>query len=324
MANILVTGVSGFVGKHLVRELRNRGHSVWGVGLSPKAHPDVSHLLSGYSACDLTDRKQVDAIPLESLESIISLAGLAQVGPSFSNPDKYKRINVKVFSVLAERVLREKIPIKMLAISTGALYRPDQPLPITENSLLATKGSPYAQSKILMERKARELRKAGLKCIIARPFNHIGPGQEKGFLVPDLYEKITAAINAGNPLTVGNLKTRRDYTDVRDVARAYADLIDRPKLKYDTYNVCSGRSVIGEEVLSLLADACKAAGRLRIEVDSSLIRPKDPPELYGSHERVTAETGWKPRIDLATTISDFVLAQTKELKKGSLPRGQQF
>src|SRR5690606_2879114 len=122
-------------------------------------------------------------------------------------------------------------------------------LPLTEDSKLTENSSPYSQSKKLMEEAAQNLRSQGLDCVVARPFNHIGPGQLGGFLVPDLYEKIRVASKSGGNILVGNLKTKRDYTDVRDIVKAYADLAASETLDYDVYNVCSGQSRSGEEIL---------------------------------------------------------------------------
>jgi GDP-4-dehydro-6-deoxy-D-mannose reductase len=304
--NILVTGVGGFVGKHLARELNGRGYGVNGVGLSAKPGSSTESFLQNYTTCDLTDPSQVKSIPLDEVNGIISLAGLAQTGASFSEPERYKDVNVKVFSVLGERILKENLPIRVLAVSTGAVYDSNQPLPLSEESALADSGSPYAQSKILMERRAAELRSGGLDCVVVRPFNHIGPGQEPGFLVPDLFKKISGALETGEPVKVGSLQTRRDYTDVRDVVRAYADLIARPALQHELYNVSSGRGIAGQQILDMILIAMGAEGRVQIEIDKELIRPGDPAELYGSHERLSRETGWQPKIDVERTIKDFV------------------
>ncbi len=177
-------------------------------------------------------------------------------------------------------------------------------MPLTENSALVTSASPYALSKIAMEQEAARLKKAGLDCVVARPFNHVGPGQEGGFLVPDLYQKIS---QADESLAVGNLKTRRDYTDVRDVVKAYASLVTAPALEHLVYNVCSGRSISGETILELLLDA-GGKRSLLLQQDPSLIRPNDPEDLYGSNDRLRQATGWEPTIPLEQTIKDFVAA----------------
>lgn len=304
--SFLITGVNGFVGKHLARELNSRGHEVIGSSLGSKLAPELSGTVSSYFGCDFTNPNQVQALDLSGVEAIISLAGLAQVGASFDNPDKYKQVNVSVLSVLAKRILEDKLSIKVLAVSTGAVYESNQPLPITEKSKLTEAGSPYAQSKILMEQAAKEFSKQGLNCVVVRPFNHIGPGQEEGFLVGDLYAKIIQSKQDGQSLMVGNLNTKRDYTDVRDVVRAYADLAEQTDLSHSLYNVCSGRSVAGTDILKMLLVECGVAGQIEVKVDQSLIRPNDVVDIYGSYDRLKADTGWSPQIPLGKTIKDFV------------------
>jgi GDP-4-dehydro-6-deoxy-D-mannose reductase len=306
MSKILVTGVNGFVGKHLAQELVTRNFDVIGVGRDKEADPSLGDYLSFYYSLDLTNGKQVGSIDLSEIAAVVSLAGLAQVGGSFKDPKKYLQVNVDVLTVLGERILKENLPIRVLAVSSGAVYDSNQPLPLSEESALTSSGSPYAQSKILMERRAAELRSGGLDCVVVRPFNHIGPGQEPGFLVPDLFKKTSGALETGEPVKVGSLQTRRDYTDVRDVVRAYADLITQPALQHEVYNVSSGRGIAGQQILDMILIAMGAEGKVQVEIDKELIRPGDPAELYGSHERLSRETGWQPKIDVERTIRDFV------------------
>lgn len=306
MSEIMVTGINGFVGKHLVRELQSQGHNVVGAGREPEPHPEVAGLLSRYHVCELTDEQAVHALPLESVDAIISLAGLANVGASFDQPDLYNQVNVAVLSVLGEMIVAKKLPVRVIAISTGAVYDIDQPMPLHEDSRLIKNGSPYALSKIAMEQAALDLRQRGLACVVVRPFNHIGPGQEGGFLVPDLYAKIQAASQSDGKVMVGDLTTRRDYTDVRDVVKAYVSLATASELADPVYNVCSGRSVSGETILDILLDAAEAKGQVSVEIDSSLIRPNDPKDLFGSNQRLQTATGWLPTILLEQTLTDFV------------------
>jgi len=304
MAKILVTGVNGFVGKHLARELAVTGHEVTGASRDQMADPSIEKYLSDYHACDLTNSGEVSDLPLDSLDSVINLAGLAAVGKSFDEPERYLQINVSVFSILADRIreLGNK-SLRIVAISTGAVYDPNQPLPLTESSKTAPGTSPYAASKIAMEDAAKGFRSEGYSCVIARPFNHIGPGQEQGFLLPDLYSKISS--QSGSEIKVGNLETMRDYTDVRDVARAYVSLATTNKLQYDIYNVCSGRAISGNEILDKLK---KVMGKpdLKTVVDQSLFRPSDQPILFGDNSRLKSETKWQPTIPLEKTLKDFV------------------
>lgn len=304
MSKILVTGVNGFVGKHLTRELSNRAFEIIGVGRDKNADPEVADSLSNYYSCDLTTPEDVSTINLIDIDAVISLAGLARIGDSFKNPAIYMDVNVKVLSVLGEKILADRISPRIIAVSTGAVYDSAQEMPLTEKSNLATEGAPYVLSKIQMEKTAQDLRERGLDCVIARPFNHTGPGQEPGFLLPDLFYKVLAAKETGNPIKVGNLDTRRDYTDVRDVARAYADLATSPWLEHNLYNICSQRSIAGKDILSWLMKAMDAS--VNAEREGSLFRPNDPLEIYGSYDRLQNDVGWQPAIPIDKTVQDFV------------------
>jgi GDP-4-dehydro-6-deoxy-D-mannose reductase len=306
MNRTIVTGANGFVGRHLIRELANRNHEIIAIGFGGDIEPELNALVSDYLKCDLSDPEAVAGINLDGVTGIINLAGLANVGASFDDPEKYQRINVAMLTTLAERLLETGSTARILAISTGAVYDNNQDLPLTEESKTITEGSPYALSKLSMEEAAHELGAQGLNYAIARPFNHAGPGQAPGFLIPDLYTKILAAKESGESLKVGNLDTKRDYTDVRDVVRAYVDLIEAEKLEHTVYNICSGTSRSGREILDLFVKNMDLGDTLQTEVDESLIRPSDPPILYGSYSRLNEQTGWQPVIPFEQTIADVV------------------
>lgn len=301
----LVTGVNGFVGHHLARELVEQGWQVTGLGKDETADQDLAGFLAQYIRCDLTDYEEVKGIPLKGVSALINLAGLAAVGPSFEQPDLYMRVNTGVLESLCRSVAEQASETRIISISSGAVYKSGQPMPLTESSQLDPTSSPYAKSKIAMEDLARKYRDEGLDCVVARPFNHIGPGQDQGFLLPDLYAKVKAAHCSGGNVMVGNLTTRRDYTDVRDVAKAYVALAGQEVLSEGTYNVCSGRSLSGEEVLSLLIQAL-GYDHLTTTVDEKLFRPSDAPDLFGDNSRLRNETGWQPSIPIEKTVEDFI------------------
>ncbi len=310
MSNILVTGVNGFVGRHLAKELHDQGYGVLGLGQEKNTPKELKNYLSGYFACDLNDYAQVSDLPFDSVSAIVNLAGLANVAESFKLPGQYEKVNVNIISNLASAVAKKKHPVRLVAVSTGAVYDPNQNMPLTEMSSLVRldNTSPYVKSKIKMEEVAEESRRNGVDCVIVRPFNHIGPGQNPGFLVPDLAKQVQETVSSGtNQIQVGDLSTRRDYTDVRDVVRAYRLLatVDGGSLNHSIYNVCSGTPCSGAKILELVS---KELGipKLEVTVDKSRIRPNDPPELYGSYEKLKADTGWEPTIPLDQTIADFV------------------
>lgn len=305
---ILVTGVNGFVGKHLTRELVQHGHQVVGIGnREPQAHPEIADILTAYYRCDITVPDEVANLELANISAVINLAGLANVGASFDNPDLYMSVNVKVLSVLGEAFLRANLNGRMVAISSGALYDPNQPMPLSEHSKTVSSGSPYALSKLAMEDAAQDLRNKGLDCIVARPFNHIGPGQGLGFLIPDLANKLKNTDPTNPTISAGNLKTIRDYSDVRDIVSAYAMLATAEKLESNLFNVCSGNGKSGEDIVKALCASLNIDfGNLTIEVDQSLIRPTDPAKIVGDSSRLQAETGWRSKIKLEQTVQDIV------------------
>lgn len=299
MSRIVITGINGFVGHHLAKELHDNGHDVIGIGRDETVSEKIKNYINEYHTTDLVK----DLPALSDIEGIIHLAGLAAVGPSFDNPQQYINANSAMVTNLCEYYMKAAKKPRVVIVSSGAIYDSNQPMPITEESKIGF-NSPYAVSKILTENQASYYRGRGLDCIVARPFNHIGPGQGDGFLVPALATGLRKARKAGESLSVGNLKTRRDYTDVRDVAKAYRMLIEAPSLSHSIYNVCSGKSVSGEEMLALIQDAMNIHD-IAVEVDQSKIRPNDPMDIYGDSSTLQNDTGWSPSIKLETTIADY-------------------
>lgn len=304
MAIALITGINGFVGKHVAHELHSQGWTIWGVAQDQVVHPEIKDIITNYFLCDLTDYDAVARLPLSEVAVIINLAGLATVGKSFDNPEIYMKVNVGVLSTLCKRI--EEIgrkDLRIIAISSGTVYSTDQEMPLTEDSAIDASSSPYSASKLAMEEAALDFRGKGFDCVIARPFNHTGPGQAEGFLLPDLYAKVRSA--AGKEILVGNLDTQRDYTDVRDVSRAYAALASQKTLKYAIYNICSGKPIVGTEMLNMLSIVC-STGQLRTHADPNFFRPSDAAVIYGDNSRIKSETGWQPALSLEQTIKDFV------------------
>ena len=295
---VVVTGINGFVGHHLARELVNSDVSIIGVGHEPEIANDLSDIVESYFVQDL-----VSAWPdTGEVDGVINLAGLAALGPSFDDPQRYINMNSSIVTNLCEYYLKRDNHPRIVIISSGAIYSPDQPLPISEDGELGLT-SPYAVSKVLTENQIIYYRQRGLDCVVARPFNHIGPGQAKGFILPDFYDRI--ADTNENVISVGNIETKRDYTDVRDIARAYTKLVLAPELKLPIYNVCSGKSLSGKEILDILKSTM---GRddITYEVDPKLVRPTDIPEITGDSSRLQDELNWHPEIDVSQTIADFV------------------
>jgi GDP-4-dehydro-6-deoxy-D-mannose reductase len=213
----------------------------------------------------------------------------------------YISTNIGIEVNLFEAALKQNAKPKFLVISSGALYDPKAPLPLSEDSKIVP-SSPYAVSKIGQEQMAHYYGLRGFECIIARPFNHMGPGQNEGFIVPDFAKQIIE-LEKGliREIKVGNLEAKRDYTDVRDIVRAYRFLIENGKSS-ETYNICTGKSYSGQQILDTLIS--KSLVRIKIVQDPTRMRPSDTPDIYGDHSKITKDTGWQPKINFKDTLND--------------------
>ncbi|WP_185995186.1 NAD-dependent epimerase/dehydratase family protein [Nocardioides campestrisoli] len=297
--DVLVTGVQGFVGRHLVRELKQAGHVVLGLGSGGSAGEELS--VDYYRAHDMT--KPLPDLP--AVDAVVHLAALAAVGPSFGSPQQYINTNSSMVTNLGEYLLKKSPQTLVLLISSGAVYSSSAAMPIREDGVLGH-GSPYVVSKILTEHQAAYYAGRGGRWMVARPFNHFGPGQASGFLLPDLYDGLTQAERTnGDRFMTGDLTTSRDYTDVRDVVRAYRLLLESDLQNLTTVNVCSGTATTGEELLAVLR-SCEVGRTVETVLDEARVRPNDPKQLFGSPDKLRHLTGWEPTISLNQTVRDFV------------------
>lgn len=298
MTRIAVTGVNGFVGRHLARELVDSGHSVIGIGQGPTAaDPEI---LVDYVGADLA--AGWPSIP--PVDAVAHLAGLAAIGPSFDEPGRYVTENSAMVIHLFEALRAARVMPRVLVVSSGAVYDSKAPQPLTEQSSVDFT-SPYVVSKVLVENLTAYYRGLGANAVVVRPFNHIGPGQGPGFLVPDLVATVRRAHESGEPPAFGVLTTRRDYTDVRDVVRAYRLLLEAPTLSHTLFNVCSGTNLAGTEILAVVQEVLGDVGRTA-GLDPRQLRPQDPSSITGSHALITEAVGWQPQIDPQTSIRDYV------------------
>lgn len=296
--NILVTGAAGFVGQHLIKELRDNSHEVVAAVNNEERLPGVTTV---YMA-NLLLKEEVQRIDFRGVDAVIHLAGLAAVAASFEKPLEYISTNSGIEINLFERCIEQDVRPKFVVVSSGSLYDPRVKMPLNESSAqLPT--SPYAVSKQAQENLASYYENRGFKSAVARPFNHIGPGQREGFIVPDLTKQIVDVENGlTNNISVGNLEAERDYTDVRDIVRAYR-LMAEGDIS-GTYNICSGNSYSGQTIL----DKLLALSGVEAEVtqDPKRMRPADIPKIVGDYSKLEEATGWKPEIDLDQTLEDVL------------------
>jgi GDP-4-dehydro-6-deoxy-D-mannose reductase len=287
----LITGGKGFVGQWLAAHLKDHGDEVAVIDLETDVADGAA-----------VRRVMADVAP----EAIYHLAAMTHVGESWENPSQVLRVNVLgTAEILAAARSVEASP-RVLVVSSAEVYGIVTPaqLPLTEDTP-AQPASPYAASKLAAEAVALQAwRGFGQPVVVVRPFNHIGPGQSPNFFVPAFAKRIVeAGRNGTRSLPVGNLTTRRDFTDVRDVVAAYRLLIERG-VPGAIYNVCSGRDVAMSDVAGQLLEL--AGADLTLETDPDLLRPVDVPVLRGSAALLREATGWQALIPLATTLADVL------------------
>jgi GDP-4-dehydro-6-deoxy-D-mannose reductase len=286
-----ITGGGGFVGKWLAEHLRAQGDVVVAVDLE----------------VDVADAAAVTlALEAAAPDAVYHLAAMTHVGQSWDSPAAVLSVNVLgTACVLAAARQLAHSPV-VLVVSSAEVYGAvaEGDLPLAESSPVAPL-TPYAASKAAAEQVALQAwRGYGQPVIVVRPFNHIGPGQSPTFAVPALASRIAQAEHDGTKtLAVGTLSTRRDFTDVRDVVRAYRRLVE-VGTPGTIYNVCSGVDIAMSEVADRLL--ALAGADLSLVTDPELLRPVDVPALRGDPARVRAATGWRSEITLEDTLHDVL------------------
>lgn len=290
----LITGGLGFVGRHLANHLGAHGDDV----TSLDRHSDPS--------IDITDGPGTAAAIADARpDAVYHLAGWADVGGSWKDPRTVLRVNGEgTLNVL--EACRAAGVRRVLAVASADVYGvvTEAELPLDEHAPLRPT-SPYAASKLAADALAQQAYLGhGLGVIRVRPFNHLGPGQAEQFVASALAARIARAERDGTDhITVGNLEARRDFTDVRDIVRAYRLLVERG-VPGEVYNVCSGRDLAIQD----LADHLVRLAHRPIELrpDPALMRPADLPVLRGDASKLTAATGWVPEIPIEQTLADLL------------------
>lgn len=293
---IFITGCSGFVGRHAVAVMQQAGHEVVGGDLiCPPAFPVPCHVMD---VCDLASLGRV--LRLVQPEAILHLGGLAFVPLGWTEPQRVFAVNtIGTLNVLD--AVRQHVPAaRVLVVTSAEVYGSHPaPQPLTEEA-------PYRPDNIYGVAKAAAdhatLLYAAhhhLHAMVARPSNHIGVGQSRDFVSSAFAEQLAAIAAGAEPvICVGNLDQRRDFTDVRDVVRAYQLLLERGH-PGRAYNIASGRLIPVREILDTLCDL--AGIRPRVVVDPTLFRPHQNRPAYDI-SRIRAHVGWQPVIPLRQTL----------------------
>jgi GDP-4-dehydro-6-deoxy-D-mannose reductase len=297
----LVTGATGFAGWHLVSCLEPRGTLVgW---CRPGGQPPKQGRRLIWQGVDLTQRDSVvSAITELRPTRIFHVAGAPNVATSWSSAVSHLAVNALGTHHLLEAVRLAGEPCRVLVVSSGQIYQSSDD-PISEDAPLAP-SNPYGLSKLAQDQLALDVaRHERLDVIVARPFNHIGPGQQPGFAVSSFARQIARIERGLEPPTirVGNLEARRDITDVRDVVRAYGRIMESGTTGR-AYNVCSGRSWRIRDLLHELLSLSTA--HIDVEIDAARFRRNDVPIVQGDGSRIRSELGWTTTIRVEQTLRD--------------------
>jgi UDP-glucose 4-epimerase len=297
---VLVTGGAGFIGSHLVERLCEAGERVSVIDDLSRGRREWIHPDAELYEADIRDsaalRRVVTAV---APEAVVHLAAMHFIPAVDGAPQLAHDVNVNGTRSLLD-ALREQAPQLLLLASTAAVY-PDSRGPIAETCPPAPIDV-YGQTKLAAERLVSEFaREAGIRCVAARVFNVIGPRETNLHVVPELVGQLRSGAKT---IHLGDLRPRRDYTDVRDVAAALHALVDHPGGEAATVNVGSGRSCsVGE-----LVEECEQilGHSIHVETEEARVRTRDRAELVANPRLLQEVTGWRPLRPLRETLADLL------------------
>lgn len=308
MTRILITGAGGFVGKHLIRQLQSTqpSASLYGIVLNNVDNPEIGGI--EMLAADLLDSQRVQEV-METVkpDAIYHLAAQSSPRLSFQIPAETLQNNLLSQLNLFQSCLTLNIKPHILIVGSADSYGMVKPenLPVTEQTPFRP-ANPYAVSKAAQDLLGLQyFLSHKLPILRARPFNHIGPGQRQGFVATDFASQV-ARIEVGlqEPiLTVGNLTAKRDFTDVRDVVRAY-DLLMQFGTPGEAYNICTGHSHSIQYLMETLIKLSRIP--IEVRVDQARMLPADIPDIRGDSTQLRQVTGWEPTIPFERSLSDIL------------------
>jgi len=307
---VLITGATGFVGGYLVAHLAE-AHPDWQITGTTRHAPTSD---ARFVPCDLRDTSAtVVLVARTKPEMIVHLAGQSNVPASLKDPETTLANNILGTLHLLDACRAHAPDARLLVVSSSEVYGPTPPeaQPLREDRPLRP-ANPYAVSKAAQEMLALQYAHSyGLDVVVARPFNHIGPGQMGDFAVSSFARQV-AEVEGGErrAIAVGKLDAARDFTDVRDVVRAYSLLLERGD-RGGIYNIGRGTAVTVGDVLDMLCRLARVA--ITIERDSARMRPSDAPVMMADTSLLRQTTGWQPEISLERSLDDTLAWWRKNL-----------
>jgi GDP-4-dehydro-6-deoxy-D-mannose reductase len=295
---VLVTGADGFVGRWLTAELSDAGHEA--IPAPPQRELDLS-VATVDEVAAVVRRAEPDAL--------VHLAAISFAPDADRDPELAVAVNGRGTKTLLDGLAEAGSAAPALVVSSSEVYGRPQSLPIDEHAPTNADRA-YGRSKLAQEAAALEAHFAGRPVIIARSFNHLGPGQRESFAAPSFARRVLALKRGEvSEIRVGNVDVRRDFTDVRDVVHAYRLLLEalgrgEIRLEPPVVNVGSGRSVAIRDILAIL---CRLADvPMLLHEDPDLVRPNEAPEIRADISRVHELVGWRPQIPLERSLADLL------------------
>ncbi|MCY4437121.1 MAG: GDP-mannose 4,6-dehydratase [Chloroflexi bacterium] len=305
---VLITGITGFAGSHLADVCVAQGADVWGLAHTPGPHPHLAHLgdrVQLHSANIVDEDGMQAALAAIRPDRIFHLAAQAHVPTAWQDPAATLTTNIlgQLHVILA---MQQHVPAaRLLVVSSSNVYGmvEEKDIPVSETAPLRP-ADPYAVSKVGQDMLALQYWQShGLSSVRVRPFNHIGPRQAPDFVIARFAREL-AEMEAGlRPpnLTVGNMSAKRDFTDVRDVARAYWLALEKGT-PGAVYTIGSGAARSIDEMLQIMLGLTQV--EVRVETDPTLLRPGDLPILQADPRAFQEQTGWRTTIPLEQTLLD--------------------
>jgi GDP-4-dehydro-6-deoxy-D-mannose reductase len=306
MKKVLITGATGFVGQHLTNYLASLNQfEIYGTTQSSQ-----SSLAKGKARLEMVDLLDFDSVSsmIDKIKPdlIYHLAAHTSPAESFDNPTPVVLGNIEMQMNLQNAIRKaDLIDSRILIVSSGEVYGliKNEDLPINEDTPFQP-ANPYAVSKVAQDFLGLQYYLSYKMDIVrVRPFNHTGPGQPTGFAIPSFAKQI-ALIEKGEQepvIKVGNLFSARDFTDVRDIVRGYALLMDKGQ-NGDVYNIGSGKSISIKNMLDMLLSF--STTKVEVVEDRGKVRPFDTPNIYSDYSKLNTLTGWTPEIPIEQTLKD--------------------
>lgn len=316
MKKYLITGFSGFVGQHFVNYLEKSEEKCLVKGLDVhNPNPDFrfdqyKNVKISFEKIDLMSRDQVEYIIHEFQPNyILHLASFSSVAFSWKEPVQSFQNNTNIFANLIDAVRKLNMSTRILSVGSSEEYGNvnDEDLPLREEQKL-NPVSPYAVARISQEYLAKVYTDGyGMDIILTRSFNHVGPGQSSVFFVSSMAKQLVELKKSGKTsgvVVTGDVSIIRDFTDVRDIVRAY-DLLLKGGRKGQVYNVCSGVGLHLKEIIDAMARQLNLG--VDIHIDNRMIRLADNRKIIGSNEKIKRELGWENVIPLEQSLKDVLL-----------------